>query len=366
MKVRDVAIVGAGMSGLVAAAHLAAYGLDVVVIEKSSAAGGKLEPVRIGEAMLDAGPTVLTLRRVLDEVLAEIGVTTDDYLTLRPLDVLARHAWQESEWLDLYADRQRSADAIGKFSGAASARAYLEFCRDSAGLYGILEASFIRSAEPSLWNLVRGVGSLRDLMRIKPFKTLWSELGRYFLDPRLRQLFARYATYCGSSPFEAPATLMLIAHVEQAGVWRVEGGMHRIGSALAEVARLKGADVRFASAVASIECHNGAVAGVRLSSGERIAARCVLSTADAAAIRGGLLGGAPGSGTPCGCRTTVLISADMDDAGNGERPRSFASQRVLQLRLRAGVRGYRWRMAACSSNGLCVCAGSFGADRGRA
>ena len=71
-----------------------------------------------------------------------------------------------------------------------------------------------------------------DLFKINPFETLWHALGRYFRDPRLRQLFGRYATYCGSSPFKAPATLMLVADVEAQGVWRIEGGMAALAEAL--------------------------------------------------------------------------------------------------------------------------------------
>lgn len=78
-------------------------------------------------------------------------------------------------------------------------------------------------------------------MKIQPFTTLWKALGEYFHDERLRQLFGRYATYCGSSPFLAPATLMLIAHVEQDGVWAIDGGMHKLAQALADLAVKRGA-----------------------------------------------------------------------------------------------------------------------------
>ena len=80
--------------------------------------------------------------------------------------------------------------------------------------------------------------------RSRPCGGRWAS---YFHDPRLRQLFGRYATYCGSSPFLAPATLMLVAHVEQEGVWLVEGGMHRLAEALAGLA---GAQRRRRSATA--------------------------------------------------------------------------------------------------------------------
>jgi 1-hydroxycarotenoid 3,4-desaturase len=76
---------------------------------------------------------------------------------------------------------------------------------------------------------------------VSPFVSLWRALGDHFRDRRLRQLFGRYATYCGSSPFLAPATLMMIAHVEREGVGIVEGGMYQIAEALARLAAARGA-----------------------------------------------------------------------------------------------------------------------------
>ena len=92
----------------------------------------------------------------------------------------------------------------------------------------------MENPSPSPLGLARsaGLSGLVALARIKPFTTLWRVIDGYFRDPRLRQLFGRYATYCGSSPFEAPGPLMLIAHVEQTGVWLVEGGMMRIATTL--------------------------------------------------------------------------------------------------------------------------------------
>jgi 1-hydroxycarotenoid 3,4-desaturase len=134
---------------------------------------------------------------------------------------------------------------------------------------------------------LRGIG---DLWRISPFATLWSALGTHFHDPRLRQLFGRYATYCGSSPFEAPATLMLVAHVEREGVWLVQGGMHRLAAALADLAVRHGAAIRYATPAADIGVDGGRAARVRLASGEDLAADAVVVNADPAALTRGLFG----------------------------------------------------------------------------
>lgn len=294
MKGRPVVVVGAGIGGLVAALELASQGFEVLVLERSAQPGGKVRELTIAGVAADAGPTVFTMRWVFDALFDAVGARLADHLQLQPVNLLARHAWSEHERVDLFAEVARSADAIGTFAGLASSRGYLEFCERARRIYRTLEGPFLRGAMPSPLSLAGRVGlrGLPDLMRISPFATLWSELGRYFDDPRLRQLFGRYATYCGSSPFLAPATLMLVAHVEQDGVWLVEGGMHRIALALAALARDRGATLRFDARVDEIQMRDGRACGVRLADGEEIEAQAVIFNGDVAALGAGLLGAA--------------------------------------------------------------------------
>lgn len=287
-----VVVIGAGIGGLVAALLLAARGADVTVVEAAEAPGGKMRAVPVGGRPVDSGPTVFTLRRVFDRILGEVGESLDAHLTLRPAEVLARHAWGDGARLDLFADIERSADAIGAFAGAAEARGYRAFAARACAIFRTLEHPFIESPRPSPFGLTRavGLGRLGDLMRITPFRTLWDALGEHFADPRLRQLFGRYATYCGSSPFSAPATLMLVAHVEQEGVWLVDGGMHRLAATLARLAEARGARIRYGRTVSRIVVTDGRVAAVRLDDGEVLPARAVVCNADVAALAAGRFG----------------------------------------------------------------------------
>ena len=297
MRTSRVVVIGAGIGGLVAALQMASAGVDVTVVEMQETPGGKMREVAIGDARIDSGPTVFTMRRVFEDIFASVGSSLAQHLMLRPVDILARHAWSASERLDLFADIANSAQAIGDLAGAAEARGYLAFCERARQIFRTLEKPFIHAEQPSMLSLAREAGA-RNLVGISAFSTMWRELGGYFRDPRLRQLFGRYATYTGCSPFRAPASLMLIAHVEQDGVWLVEGGMHRLAVVLADLAAARGATFRYGTMASEILVRSGRASGVRLASGDALTADSIVVNGDAAAVAAGLFGRAAAFGAP--------------------------------------------------------------------
>ncbi len=287
-----VIVIGAGAGGLAAAADLARRGARVTVLDRAGAPGGKMRRVEVDGAGIDGGPTVFTMKWIFEGLFADAGRRIEDHLELHKADVLARHAWRRGGRLDLFADMERSTEAIGDFAGAKDAAGYRAFCRRSAEVYRTLVGTFIAAERPSQLDLVRrvGFGNLDQLVRTSPFATLWDSLGQYFADRRLRQLFARYATYVGCSPFLAPATLMLIAHVEQDGVWLVKGGMRRVAEAIQALAESQGATFRFGAEVRRILVARGRAAGVELADGERIEADAIVFNGAPDALAAGLLG----------------------------------------------------------------------------
>lgn len=314
---RHVVIIGAGIGGLSAALHLAAKGCAVTVLEAASAPGGKMREVTVLGQRLDAGPTVFTMRWIFEEIFASAGADLAREITLERAVTLARHAWPEADTpparLDLFADRRASAEAIAAFSSPDEGQRYLAFCKAAKGMHDTLDHAFMRAARPSQLDLIRATGVMK-LWQTRPFSTLWQALGEQFSDARLRQLFGRYATYCGSSPYLAPATLMLIAHVEQEGVWFVKGGMHQLALAFARVIERAGGSLRYGARVEEILLHQGRVGGVRLASGEVITADAVVVNADTNALALGHFGAAARRAhavTPPAARSLSAITWSM-------------------------------------------------------
>ena len=288
-----VVVIGAGVGGLVAAALLAARGARVTMVETQAGPGGKLRVLPVGGRPIDAGPTVFTMKPLFEAIFAEAGGDLDAAVPMRPAEVLARHAWGD-ERLDLFADPARSEEAIGDFAGATAVPGYRAFRAHARRVFETLDGPFLRRGNTNPLGLTWRVGlrHFTDLLALRPYESMWQVLGEFFPDPRLRQLFGRYATYCGSSPFRAPSTLMLIAHVEALGVWLVEGGMHRLAEALAALARRNGATIRYAAPVTEVIVERGRARGVMLASGERLEADAVICNADPAALAAGRFGAA--------------------------------------------------------------------------
>jgi len=287
----SVIVVGAGVGGLAASIELAKRGASVTVLERAPRVGGKLRAVTLGGQRLDAGPTVLTFIEIFEALFAGTGRAFHDAVPLRQAEILARHVFHDGSALDLFADVDRSAAAIATLAGEREAEGYRAFSRFAAQVFETVREPFIMSPRPGALALLRqGPTALARLARIAPHQPLMTALERFFRDPRLLQLFGRYATYVGSSPYAAPATLAVIAHVERTGVWLAEGGLYTLGEALAALAVELGVRIRCGAEVLQVEAPSRRVRGVQLAGGERLEADSVVLNVDAGALAQGLLG----------------------------------------------------------------------------
>lgn len=287
-----IIVVGAGAGGLAAAIALAAAGEPVLLLEARSGPGGKIRQVFPADRPVDTGPTVFTMRGVFEQLFALAGLRLEDALGLTRMETLARHFWEGDRPFDLPAGTGAARDAVGAHFGTGAAAGFARFAADAGRIHDAMMETFMAASKPGPLELLARFGPARlpDLIAARPFQSLWTRLGSYFDDPRLRQLFGRYATYAGGSPFLAPSTLMLIAHVEMQGVWQVTGGMGALARALEAAARRLGVEVRTGARVARVLQTGSRASGVLLADGSRIAARAVVLNADAGAVSAGLVG----------------------------------------------------------------------------
>ena len=309
MKEPSVVLVGAGIGGLAAALRLAAGGVRVTVVEAAEGPGGKMRTVPTAAGPADAGPTVLTLKPVFEELFAAAGEALADHVQMQPLGVLARHYWRDGPVFDLHADAGITEGGVRTVFGPRAEAEFRAFRARAARLFAAFEAPMMQAAQPSQAELalrvMRTPGLIRDMA---PWSSLAGMLEGAFSDPKLAQLFGRYATYVGGSPDAAPALLALIAEAEMRGVWAVQGGMHALARAVEGLARVRGATFRYGERVARIEVQGGRAVGVQTAGG-RIAADSVLFNGDPRAIALGMLGEGVRRAVPAGAVEPRSLSA---------------------------------------------------------
>lgn len=284
-------VVGAGIGGLSAAMRLAHAGLSVTVVDMHGAPGGKMRTRASAAGPIDIGPTVMTLKGMFETLFQDVGANLSDHVTLIPDTILARHFWPDGSSLDLSHNPEESAEAVAAFAGPRARTQFQRFAQDAKNLFEAFDAPVMQAEAPGLAALTAHVlRHPRLIPAMAPGKSLAGSLAARFSDPRLQQLFGRYATYVGGSPYQSPAVLGLIWHSEASGVWRVEGGMHQLAIAMQKLATGMGAQFRFNARAARIEQQNGRACAVHLEDGTRLPADLVVFNGDPKALVDGHLG----------------------------------------------------------------------------
>lgn len=283
MSKKTVAVVGAGLGGLAAAISLASAGHRVRVFEKNDEVGGKLSRLRANGYTFDLGPSLLTLPDVLRELFDEAGADFDAAVTLDRLPTLCRYRFADGSGLDLPDGLDAQVETIRRFN-PSEADAWRRFATYAREVYDAASEPFMRRpfGDISGFGGAEGLAMLKQLPRVLSPRSLDGLARRFFRDERLLQLVGRFATYNGSTPYRAPATFAVIAHVEhELGAYHVRGGMYRIAEAELALARELGVEVECGRAVSRALVRNGRVAGLELADGERVDVDAVVVNADA-------------------------------------------------------------------------------------
>jgi phytoene desaturase len=283
----QVVVIGGGIGGLSAAIRLAVAGRPVTLLEQNATVGGKMGEIVQDGFRWDTGPSVITMRHVFEELFAAAGRTLDDYLTLLPVEPLTRYFFPGGEQIDASRDLARMAAQIERIE-PRDVEGYLEFLAYAARLHRITGPAFIYSQPPTIGSLLRV--PLPDMLRVDPWLTMAQAIDRRVHSPQMRQLLGRFATYVGASPYLAPATLSVIAHVElTGGVWYPQGGIAQIARAMARLAREVGVEIMTNSDVTAIEVSQGRVTGVCCRDGRTGPAAQVIANVDVATLYDRLL-----------------------------------------------------------------------------
>ncbi|MGV3623921.1 MAG: phytoene desaturase family protein, partial [Archangium sp.] len=272
-------VVGAGVGGLTAAMKLAHAGFEVTVLEKTNAPGGRCGRVSFDGFQFDLGPTILLMPHVLESAFASVGRKMSDYLTLTRCDPHYRVHYRDGSRFTLWTDQQRMNEELERLE-PGSARRYRDFIEHGRKQHDTAFPKFISKHFASVWPFV-APSNVPAIFQVGALKKLWSHVGGFFKDARLRQALSFQTMYLGLSPWDAPAVFSLLPFTEAVhGIWFPEGGLHAVPLALEKVCNELGVKFRYSTSISKFVVENGRAAGVQLEDGSIERADVVLCNAD--------------------------------------------------------------------------------------
>ncbi len=263
---RKVIVIGSGLGGLSAAVLLAKKGFQVQLFEQNLTPGGKMNQIREQGFYFDTGPSLLTMPFVIDEIFAECGVERKKQLEFIPIEPVCRYFWSDGTQLDASVDVSGMMAALAEFSkeDAANFPLFLNYARR---IYELTADVFLFSPIHEISKILKwqNLSKILSVHQIDPFRTVHESVSRFFKHPKIIQLFNRYATYNGSDPYRAPATLNIIPYVEYGlGSFYIKGGMYQLVEKLVELAQQLGVKIQTNCRVDQIISQNRKLQGVQI------------------------------------------------------------------------------------------------------
>ncbi len=280
---RRAVIIGGGLGGLALALRLASAGWGVRLFEQSPSFGGKMNRFARDGFRFDTGPSLITMPFVFRELFHEAGERLEDHLEIVQVEPHARYVYPDETRFDVSNRLPGWLETLRSLEPEGDTR-FLEFLRLGGRVFELSRGTFFRTS-PREFGRPPDPGSLRHL----PLKDAWGvyseTVSRCFRSPKLQQLYNRYPTYVGSSPYRCPATLSVIPYIEHAfGAWHVRGGLYRIVEVIVEMARSRGAMLETGRRVARILTGDRRVRAVELEDGESVECDAAVFNGDSSTI----------------------------------------------------------------------------------
>ena len=287
-----ISVVGAGIGGMSAAARLAKQGHQVTVFENSDQSGGKCRTEWFGDYAFDTGPSLLTLPAVFRDLFLKTGKRIEHVLEISPVDPAFNYNFADGSKVTFpNLSNPKTYLEIEKSFGISASQSWRQIIERSEKMWEASRDSFIESELTSIWPLLLRRNLINQINQISPFTSLRSLSEKLNLDPHLKMIIDRYATYTGSDPRSAPAVLLTIAFVESTfGAWHIKGGIGQLSVALEQRCRDLGVDFQFKSLVTKILVERNKVEGIVLSDGKVVKSDLVVSNSDAEYTFNSLIG----------------------------------------------------------------------------
>jgi phytoene desaturase len=276
---RRIVVIGSGFGGLASAIRLQSKGYQVDLVEARDMLGGRAYVYRQDGFTFDAGPTVITAPFMIDDIFAQAGRRTADYVNIVPVDPFYRIEFHDGRHFEYNNDETETLRRIAEFS-PGDVEGYQEMIRRAKAIF---EKGFLELSDKPFLKFTDMLPIVPDLLRLQSHKTVFQFVAQYVKDPLLQRVFSFHPLLVGGNPFQTTSIYALIHHLEREwGVHYVMGGTGALVAALGRLFEELGGRIHLNSPVQQIVVRNGMASAVQIEDGRMIPADAVVSNADVA------------------------------------------------------------------------------------
>ena len=278
---KNAVVIGAGIGGIAAALRLSKKGYKVNVFEANDYPGGKLSAFSLGDYRFDAGPSLFTMPQYVTELFEIHGEKASDFFTYQKKKIACQYFWEDQTQLTAYADSKLFLQEVHNKLGV-KATVLEKYLKRAKKKFELTAPLFLEQSLHKFKGFL-SVKTLKALLNLSLYEinqNLHTVNAAQLKEPHLVQMYDRYATYNGSSPYQTPGIMTLVQHLEQEfGTFVPDGGMEQITLSLFELAKRKGVSFHLGEKVSQILVENGKATGIKTKN-HTLLADIVLSNMD--------------------------------------------------------------------------------------
>lgn len=278
---KSVTVIGAGIGGLAVAVRSALKGHKVEVYEKAETCGGKLTEFQLGEFRFDFGPSLFTMPQYVVELFSAAGKDPKDYFTYISLPEACRYFYEDGTRFIAPTNEDAFVELASKTFDVSKEK-LKGFMDENRKIFENAGEVFLTHSlqKVKTWLQPKVVKSLFHSYVLNMLKSMHQVTSKRLGDPKLVQLFDRYATYNGSSPYKASSILNSISSLEhEYGTYFPVGGMAHIAKSIEKLALELGVTFHYNKIVENIEYTGSQVTGINVE-GKSIPSDIVISNMD--------------------------------------------------------------------------------------
>lgn len=277
MSTKKIIVIGSGFGGIAAALRMKAKGYSVTLIEKHPDLGGRARVFKKEGFTFDAGPTVITAPKLLEELFTLFNKNISDYVKIIPLKLWYRFIFDDKSSFDYSGDEELMKKEIEKYS-IDDFVGYQKLVKLTEKIF---DKGFTELSSKPFNNISFMLKQVPALLKLKSYKSVYELISTYISDNKLRKIFSMHPLLVGGNPFTTTSIYTLILFLEKKwGIHYSLGGTGNLVKAFERLMKEEKIEIIKNSSVTELTNLNNQIVSVTVNNKDVLKADYIICNSD--------------------------------------------------------------------------------------